>query len=742
MSPTDSPAKDAAHGFGKAGERGAAGGSGACPPATAPLAAAPLAASPLAVRSLAPAVSAARDGEHGSACDPEAAADGGEQPPSNAAPATATTAPPPSSEPAPTRILVLVLLSSSKATQIRAPRLAERARKELPKAARRFDSVYVLKEQRGRPSKEVEAEDASDAVPSGVVELAVLVAESEMPWAAQGDAARTALTGLAERRPQLRLAPLVRLLPDDWLGTNRDAQESGELWQRAALGDARGRGKKTPRDEAEPPAKRLAVDPGPSAHGSAAEGESARLDDPAVRARWACQQPLKPAPKHNVRIAAVLEELASVYRKAGTNKSDPFRALQFGKASKLFLTWRCEIRTVDDLKQMEAEVNARVLALRQQGNRDLAVGSLVLGPKVVAVVSDMILAGPGNERAACERLQNLLAEERVRTILMFTRLWGVGLSKANELYGAGLRTYAQLRLPENEHHLDRRAKVGLQFVDEFEQRIPREEVARIAARVRQALERLLAQTYPDDEPGEASRRILACDPVGSYRRGRANSGDTDVLICLNDRTKREGMLLKLVSLLTEEGFITHSLSGPSDDRVGSAHEARVKASFMGVCLPATDGVHRRIDIKLYPREMLPFALLYFTGSDYFNRSMRHYAKRKGYLLSDNGLSVRPGASRVRMPPAIFESEQQIFEFLGLEWREPAQRDLAVTPLLDPSGDPAAHADFELGAKEETHAGAEVDSDDEHIVTRILELKERREANGLAPAGPIDDCMAA
>ena len=29
--------------------------------------------------------------------------------------------------------------------------------------------------------------------------------------------------------------------------------------------------------------------------------------------------------------------------------------------------------------------------------------------------------------------------------------------------------------------------------------------------------------------------------------------------------------------------------------------------------------HRRIDLKAYPREQFPFAVLYFTGSDYFNR---------------------------------------------------------------------------------------------------------------------------
>jgi DNA polymerase lambda len=42
-------------------------------------------------------------------------------------------------------------------------------------------------------------------------------------------------------------------------------------------------------------------------------------------------------------------------------------------------------------------------------------------------------------------------------------------------------------------------------------------------------------------------------------------------------------------------------------------------------------------MKYYPREQFGFAVLYFTGSDHFNRSMRLYAGKKGFTLSDHGL---------------------------------------------------------------------------------------------------------
>ena len=61
---------------------------------------------------------------------------------------------------------------------------------------------------------------------------------------------------------------------------------------------------------------------------------------------------------------------------------------------------------------------------------------------------------------------------------------------------------------------------------------------------------------------------------------------------------------------------------------------------MGVC-EFDDQTHHRIDIKHYPLEQYAFALLYFTGSGMFNRSMRLYATTLGLQLSDKGFARRP-----------------------------------------------------------------------------------------------------
>lgn len=43
----------------------------------------------------------------------------------------------------------------------------------------------------------------------------------------------------------------------------------------------------------------------------------------------------------------------------------------------------------------------------------------------------------------------------------------------------------------------------------------------------------------------------------------------------------------------------------------------------------------RHDDQAYPRSQYAFALLYFTGNDHFNRSMRLYASKLGYTLTNH-----------------------------------------------------------------------------------------------------------
>ncbi|MBN3297908.1 DPOLB polymerase, partial [Amia calva] len=155
---------------------------------------------------------------------------------------------------------------------------------------------------------------------------------------------------------------------------------------------------------------------------------------------------------------------------------------------------------------------------------------------------------------------------------------------------------------------------------------------------------------------------------GSFRRGAESSGDIDVLLTHPDFTstspKQPQLLNAVVEHLESLGFVTDTLS-------------KGDTKFMGVCQCAddedgSDYLHRRIDIRLIPRDQYFCGVLYFTGSDLFNKNMRTHALEKGFTL--NEYTIRPlGVTGVAGEPLPVDSEKDIFDYIQWKYREPKER---------------------------------------------------------------------
>ncbi|KAL1848170.1 hypothetical protein VTK73DRAFT_10173, partial [Phialemonium thermophilum] len=141
-------------------------------------------------------------------------------------------------------------------------------------------------------------------------------------------------------------------------------------------------------------------------------------------------------------------------------------------------------------------------------------------------------------------------------------------------------------------------------------------------------------------------------------------------------------LEELVGRLTRSGFLVAALS------TGRSSSSGRWSKWHGCCvlplpLPQIGGassraVWRRIDFLLAPETEIGAALLYFTGNDLFNRSMRLLASRKGMRLNQHGLykDAMRGAGRVKVTEGELvegRDEKHIFEILGVRWREPWER---------------------------------------------------------------------
>ena len=137
-------------------------------------------------------------------------------------------------------------------------------------------------------------------------------------------------------------------------------------------------------------------------------------------------------------------------------------------------------------------------------------------------------------------------------------------------------------------------------------------------------------------------------------------------------------------------------------------------------------LHRRLDIKVYSAVGVRVRASSTTGSDHFNRSMRYYAKQRGYSLSDHGLvrahRAGQGATKTEVRGTTnlvhAETEYEIFEALGLEYKSPTQRDCQIQvkgganpAVLEFNGEGRGLAVVD-GDESDTDARAPVDSEAE------------------------------
>jgi DNA polymerase IV len=128
------------------------------------------------------------------------------------------------------------------------------------------------------------------------------------------------------------------------------------------------------------------------------------------------------------------------------------------------------------------------------------------------------------------------------------------------------------------------------------------------------------------------------------------------------------LMVPLVDSLYQCKFLTHTLATSHSDDGSKWH---------GVSkLP--DGLHRRLDLLFVPWNERGAALIYFTGNDVFNRSLRLLASKKGMGLNQRGLfkDTLRGPGRVKLARGTCiasESEEEIFRILGVPWRPPELR---------------------------------------------------------------------
>ncbi|XP_011655646.1 DNA polymerase lambda isoform X2 [Cucumis sativus] len=332
-------------------------------------------------------------------------------------------------------------------------------------------------------------------------------------------------------------------------------------------------------------------------------------------------------PDMNKNITEIFGKLINIYRALG----DERRSFSYYKAIPVIEKLPFRIESIDQVKHLPA-----------------------IGKSLQDHIQEIVTTGK------LSKLEHFETDEKVRTISLFGEVWGIGPATALRLYEKGYRTLDDLQKEESLTHAQ---KLGLKYFDDIKQRIPRNEV--------QDMESLLKKAGEDVLPGVD----ILCG--GSFRRGKSSCGDMDIVITHPDGKSHRGFLPKYVKHLKDMKFLREDLifSTHSEEGTDSGVD-----TYFGLCTYPGRELRHRIDLKVYPRDIYAFGLIAWTGNDVLNRRLRLLAESKGFRLDDTGLypsTQGSGGKRGARGTATlkFDTEKDVFEFLGFPWLEPHERNL-------------------------------------------------------------------
>ncbi|KAI1164348.1 hypothetical protein F5B18DRAFT_259480 [Nemania serpens] len=294
------------------------------------------------------------------------------------------------------------------------------------------------------------------------------------------------------------------------------------------------------------------------------------------------------------------------------------------------------------------------------------------------------------EAGSLDDVQDATFTSKMKVLLLFYEIWGVGAKTAQEFYNRGWRDLDDV-VEYGWSKLTRVQQIGLKYYQELQEKIPRAEVEDIANTI----------LHHANNIKKGFQMVI----VGGYRRGKTASGDVDVVLSHPDASATEFFVSEIVGSLEKTLHISHTLtisdansergqvpvSWKGDDRkAGSGFDTLDKAMVVWqdpdwdkTKAAKNPNPHRRVDIIISPWKTAGCAVVGWTGGTTFERDLRRYCKKvKGLKFDSSGVRRRgDGGEWVDVEsdadgnpaPDMLTAEKRVFENLGLEWRSPGER---------------------------------------------------------------------
>uniref|UniRef100_A0A6C0D834 DNA polymerase beta n=1 Tax=viral metagenome TaxID=1070528 RepID=A0A6C0D834_9ZZZZ len=317
----------------------------------------------------------------------------------------------------------------------------------------------------------------------------------------------------------------------------------------------------------------------------------------------------------NEKFIDLMDILSNIMLKQG----EPFRARAYQKAQETIMQYPGDITSPEQLK-----------------------GLPKIGETIMKKLDEYVKTGT----------LKVIEREKTNPVNILGEIYGIGPKKAKELVDkSGITSIEQLR-EKQDTLLNDTQKIGLKYYEDIMKRIPRSEI--------EQYDEIFKNTFQKVSGPDSEARY---EIVGSYRRGAQSSGDIDVIIT----SKTGEVFKKFIDELIQEKIILEVLS-----------RGQTKCLVITKLPNSSSGIARRIDFLYTNPKEYPFSVLYFTGSKIFNTVMRGRALALGYSLNEHGISIKKKGEKVIKgemisDKQIFNNETDIFDFLGIVYKEPNER---------------------------------------------------------------------
>ncbi|GIY27319.1 DNA polymerase lambda [Caerostris darwini] len=236
-----------------------------------------------------------------------------------------------------------------------------------------------------------------------------------------------------------------------------------------------------------------------------------------------------------------------------------------------------------------------------------------------------------------------------------SKAWGITPRIASKLYEEG---YSKLQELENNSYLTQDVRLGLVYYKDLRNKMLKEEAEMILKKVMKEIFRI----HP----------FVLCDGCSSLRRNKKTCGHVSVLVALPRGCKNDHRLLPaIVAKLHQRGYLV-------DDLV--RHEENgAQTKYVGIIKLKSMTMHRRINITVCARVEYACALMYLTGSSYFNRAIQQRALKRNMVLDEHSLSVKLNINGGTKAETVLYTpdEATIFKFLDLPYRSPEHRERSI-----------------------------------------------------------------